>query len=345
MKIMQERLLTWFQKNRRPFNFRQNRNPYRVWVAEVMLQQTRAQVVQSYFREFMNKWPTLEKLSLANEGEVIKAFEGLGYYSRAKRLLLGAKEIMNKFGGQIPNDRQELMSISGIGSYTAGAILSFAFNQNAVALDGNVMRVMARLIGYKGVIKGKHVMDMLFDETKKWIDHEQGSVLMEALIELGASQCSKRALCFECPLNKGCCANIMGLTDIIPLMPERKKTKKIFRCVALIEYKNKFVIQQVQEGRVMSSLYEFCYQEHVSKNHCYQEQGSFEERFLCKLDLVEILKEETHSFTHFHATLIPKHFKAKSKPKAPLKSIEEIENIALSSGHKRIFQKLLASRV
>lgn len=340
---MQERLLTWFNENKRAFNFRNNRNAYRVWVAEVMLQQTRAQVVEGYFSRFMNKWPTIESLSRAKEDEVIKAFEGLGYYARAKRLLLGAKQIVEHFNGQIPTTRKELLSLAGVGDYTAGAILAFAFKQSEVALDGNVMRVIARLIGYEGVIKGRAVMDKLTFETKKFINNQNGHVLMEALIELGATNCNKKACCDVCPLKNGCIAYKKQLTEVIPLMPQRKAIEKIYRAVGLVEYDNKFAIQKVQEGRVMSSLYEFVYEQYPSKQECYSAHEKFEKRLNCKLDLVAVLKEQSHSFTNYKATLIVKHFKAHSRPESSLKSMNEIRDLPLSSGHKRIFQKLLAS--
>lgn len=222
-RIMQERLLIWFDANKRSFNFRQNRNAYRVWVAEVMLQQTRAQVVEGYFERFMNKWPTIHDLCLATENEVLKAFEGLGYYSRAKRLLAGAKEIVKNYDGQIPKTRKELLGIVGIGEYTAGAILSFAYRQTQVAVDGNVKRVIARLVGYQSVLKGQGVMKLLSCETQKFIEHERGCDIMESLIELGATVCNKKAVCDQCPLNKNCLAYKKKLTDVIPLMPERKK--------------------------------------------------------------------------------------------------------------------------
>jgi A/G-specific adenine glycosylase len=343
MRIMQERLLAWFRANKRSFNFRNNRNAYRVWVAEVMLQQTRAQVVEAYFERFMNKWPTLESLAKAREAEVIKMFEGLGYYSRPRRLLAGSKQIIDDFEGQIPQTREELLTIAGIGPYTAGAILAFAFKKGEVAMDGNVMRVMARLTGLQEVIKGKKVLQKIEAATKQMIEHKDAAECMEALIELGATNCNKRADCTACPLNSACVAYKHNLFDIIPLMPERKKIQKIYRCVALVEFEGKFAIQEVAQGKIMASLSEFYYVEHKSLFECTVEQNYFEKKLKCSLDLIAIYKQESHSFTHYKAILVPKHFRAKTRPHAPLKTLSQIQKLALSSGHKRILKNLLAS--
>ena len=182
-------LLEWFEANKRVFPWREHPTPYRVWISEVMLQQTRAQVVVSYFDRWMKRFPNVEALAAAPIEEVIKIWEGLGYYSRARNLHKGAQEIVRKHGGRIPNTREALLELPGLGPYTAGAILSFGFHQRATAVDGNVLRVLSRF-GWIAEDIGKiaarrkieALAESLLDEKKPWVS-------AEALIELGATIC------------------------------------------------------------------------------------------------------------------------------------------------------------
>ena len=138
-------LLAWYDVHKRALPWRESKDPYRIWVSEIMSQQTRIEAMRPYYEQWMRQFPTMEDLAAADEDTVVRAWQGLGYYSRARNLRLGVQEVVNKYGGQVPRDRKAMESLRGVGAYTAGAVLSIAFNQREPAVDGNVLRVYARL--------------------------------------------------------------------------------------------------------------------------------------------------------------------------------------------------------
>jgi len=305
-------LQIWFSKNKRSFPWREDSSPYRVWISEVMLQQTRASVVVEYFERWMDRFPTIEALAAASEAEVIKAWEGLGYYSRARNLQKTAKLI-----DCLPQTRKELESLPGIGAYTAGAILSFAFGQKAVALDGNVERVLSRVLLFEKDV-GRHRKELAL-----WLEkHLTGPDVMEGLIELGATVCGKNPKCMICPLKDQCKARGSGKELSLPFKAKRAKITKLHRRVYCIEAEGHFLVKKGEDGRVMAGLYEFPY--------------------------CEVEPEETcmfvHHFTKYKVHLYPKHCIWAAK--IPVMNYEwvkfgELEKLPFSSGHRRLIHEWL----
>jgi A/G-specific DNA glycosylase len=221
----------WFEANQRDFPWRVQKTPYRVLVSEIMLQQTRATVVVPYFEKWMEMFPTVQALAEAPLEQVIKAWEGLGYYSRARRLHAAAIYLVLKFGGSLPETKEDLASIPGLGPYTVGALLSFAFQKRAPAVDGNVARVLARYFLIEENIQKATAKRKLEQLAEKFLDEKKPWVTAEALIELGASICSRKPQCEVCPLQQSCLGRQSGKAEYLPLQGPSASTTSLFRSV------------------------------------------------------------------------------------------------------------------
>src|SRR5690625_1104278 len=179
-----ENLLQWYKDNKRDLPWRKTKDPYKIWVSEIMLQQTKVDTVIPYFENFMTNFPTIYDLAAANEQEVLKMWEGLGYYSRARNLYTAAQEVVTKYNGNIPKDRELIGKLKGIGPYTRGAILSIAFNQPEPAVDGNVMRVLSRVLQIKDNINEQKVKKKFENIAKEIISKEDPSSFNQGLMEI-----------------------------------------------------------------------------------------------------------------------------------------------------------------
>lgn len=320
MSAMIASLKKWFLQEKRDFPWRHNPSPYQVWISEVMLQQTQANVVVGYFHRWMEKFPTLETLAEASIDEVMKAWEGLGYYSRARNLHTAAKLMR----GSIPSDRSALEELPGFGPYTVGAVLSFAHHQKAAAVDANVKRVVSRLFASEEDITGK--TEGLLPEKEPW-------VVMEALIELGALVCQKRPRCHICPLQSECRAFREGKVDLFPSQKKKIPITKLERRVAIIWSQGTFLVRQEELGKVLGGLFLFPY---VEKKDDWD--FPLEMKFMTHMSPIE------HGFTRYRAILFPEVWQAKTPlPIAGHRwvSEKEIEGLAFASGHRQILQKVL----
>lgn len=340
----QVKLKEWFSLNQRTFPWREDRSPYRVWVSEVMLQQTRAQVVIDYFNAWMEVFPTLEVLANASEAFVMKQWEGLGYYKRARNLRLGAIYVMENYQGVIPDSLDKLLKINGLGPYTANAILSFAFQRRAPALDGNVMRVLARLLSFE-----KEVLAARKELEKKLIEflpEKDPHIAMEALIELGATLCRKEPKCEICPLNNCCQAHHKREVHRFPIKKGGPEITPLFRMVACIECKGAWLLRRGSKGKVMEGLYEYPYIDCSDDNpqpSYYIKQ--IEEELGIPLELVAPLPRQKHHFTRYLAHLFPFLIRAS----IPIQVDgyewviqEKIPSLPFSAGHRRIMMGLKA---
>jgi A/G-specific adenine glycosylase len=338
-----EQVTKWFLENRRSFPWREKVDPYRVVVSEIMLQQTRAVYVVDYFNRWMDRFKTIQDLSEASNEEVVKLWEGLGYYSRARNLLALAKEVISKFEGKIPDNEEDLLSLKGIGDYTAGAILAFGFGKKAVALDGNVMRVMSRYLAFDKDVKkySKEIKNKLF----QLLPDQDAKICMEGLIELGSEICTKKPKCNLCPLKSSCKAFELNLQEVLPILPKRKEILRIHRFVACICKEDQFLLIQRGKGEIMEGLYEFPYIEISESFHFSKEMKKIEEAFGLNLELDAPLKKISHTFTRFKAHLYPYVFKCqeiKEVPKHEWVNRDELEKLPFSSGHKRILKEILS---
>ncbi len=253
-----ESLLNWFSLYKRTLPWRSHeRSPYEVWISEIMLQQTTVQAVIPYYQRWMKRFTNLQELANAPLEEVIKLWEGLGYYSRAKNLHRGACYIQEHFYGIIPDEYDQLRKIPGVGSYTAGAILNFAFKKPTPAIDGNVSRVLSRFFAINEQIPSRKAEKRFIEELEKLLPSSPEGLLSEALIELGALICKKSPLCGICPVAHGCLAYKRNQVEQFPIKKKATPIQKKTALVFILEAENHYLILQHPEGKLLAHLHEF----------------------------------------------------------------------------------------
>lgn len=333
-----ERLKEWFVANRRPLPWRDKPTPYRVWISEVMLQQTQVAVVIPYFERWMEAFPTIEALAEAPLERVLKCWEGLGYYSRARNMHQAAGYLVEHWKGELPTEKETLSQIKGIGDYTQGAIRSFAFHQKAAAVDGNVLRVLSRFLAFEEEIDTPKAKAKIQEFAERILPESEPWVIAEGLIELGATVCVKRPKCEECPLKSACLAFRHQMQHALPRKRARPKTLHLNRQVGVVLCKGNYLLRKGNEGLVMADLYEFPYLEK-------EDQASIVEQFSDSLGIplnyVKPLPIQKHSFTRYRVTLFPHLLESEQLVEGHLwKGREEIEGLPFSSGHKRILAHL-----
>lgn len=335
---MHTALDSWFSKVKRPFPWRNDPSPYMVLVSEVMLQQTQASRVQLYFHKWMHLFPSLESLAQAPEEALIKAWEGLGYYSRVRSLHKAAKTLVAQYKGRIPQNREELLLIPGIGPYTAGAILCFAFHKRALAIDANVERVLRRV--YQISYTNKNARKLIETHLESLLPQENAWHTMEALIELGALVCQKNPSCSTCPLSLFCLSYKNG----VEAPPPRKLATSLFRDVACILVGEEILVVHRSGKQIMSGLYEFPFFDSVKEGRERHSLSNFLKTQLpVSFTLEEKLPSVTHSFTQFRSHLYPWILFSQEKfswPDGKWVSLDDLEQLPFSSGHKRISAQL-----
>lgn len=334
---MLKRLKRWFTHHQRDLPWRKSPSPYVVWVSEVMLQQTQAGVVIPYFLRWMKRFPTLTSLAEASQEEVLKMWEGLGYYSRAKNLYQGAQMVVSRFGGELPTSYEELSSIKGLGDYTIGAILSFAFHQKAPAVDGNVLRVISRLFALEEDIAQTKTKKLIREKTLSLLEDPEPWIISEALIELGATICKKKPNCSICPLKEACKAWNQGIEQNLPVNSKKNISIALSRTVAVISCGHSLLLKKGKPGAVMADLYEFPYIEGKSLS-------LLRDHFSFPLPQGKELSLVSHSFTKYQVSLTPIYFEVEKEephPDCEWVSLNAITHKPFSSGHRRILKQVL----
>lgn len=302
-----------------------------------MLQQTRASVVIPYFERWMRKYPDVFSLAAANLEEVIKDWEGLGYYSRVRNLYLGAKFIVEKHGGMMPSSKEELAKIKGLGPYTIGAILAFGFQRNEACVDGNVMRVLSRYHGIEEDITKPVVVKKIWKLAEKEVLNSTYHI-SEALIELGATLCQKKPSCHDCPLKGGCIAHQLGKEEEIPFKGKKKLYTDLIRGVLILECNGEFLVKKGEKGKIMADLYEFPYYEFEQKPNVSQMKKRIEKEF-CEGQFIKAYSKKNQFFTRFRLELYPFHFSFPQKKQIPgfeWLTVKELLKKPFSSGHRKI---------
>ncbi|WP_138295290.1 MULTISPECIES: A/G-specific adenine glycosylase [unclassified Clostridium] len=293
-KTWQLALLNWYRENKRDLPWRKTRDPYAIWVSEIMLQQTRVDTVIPYYERFLALFPNIKALASAPIEKVYKAWEGLGYYSRARNLQRGAQAVLEQFGGAMPREAALLQKIPGIGEYTAGAISSIAFDQPACAVDGNVMRVGARLYGDGQDIALPATKKYWQKEALGWIPQGQAGDFNQSLMELGALVCLPRgAKCAACPVRQWCRAFVTGQVEALPVKSAKAKPKvERYRVLALVDEKKRVLFYRRPEGGLLGGLWLLP----------MLAQGEDTESYIVSLGLTAIerlpLGKARHVFTH-----------------------------------------------
>ncbi len=290
-------LLEWFIQNRRMFPWRQDKDPYHVWVSEIMLQQTRIEAAKEYYIRFMKELPDVQSLCDASQEKLLKLWEGLGYYSRAKNLHKAAKAIVEQYSGHFPDHYRDLLKLSGIGEYTAGAIASICFGEKVPAVDGNVLRVLSRILG-----SDKNV---LLPEVKKEMTAllcavmpEEAGDFNEALMELGETVCLPNGApdCDHCPLQKFCIAYEKDLTKELPVrIKKQTRTTEYMTVLLIVSSQGHIALEKRTEKGLLSGMYQL---PNLSGRAEIDSIAVILEQWHLKVLSIEELGEAKHIFTH-----------------------------------------------
>ena len=256
-KSFTQTILSWYDQGHRDLPWRRTQDPYRIWISEIMLQQTRAETVVSYYERFLARYPTVQDLASAPEEELLKAWEGLGYYSRARSLQKAAKEIVARYGGQLPADLEKLRALPGIGDYTAGAIASIAFGIPAAAVDGNVERVLCRWDAIKDEVGTPAVRRQITARAQALVPPDRPGAFANAMMEMGATMCTpKNPKCLLCPVREGCMGFAQGIAQELPHKAKKKAQRVENRAVLLVFCENRVLIVKRQE-KLLGGLFVF----------------------------------------------------------------------------------------
>jgi A/G-specific adenine glycosylase len=251
-------LLAWYRRVARALPWRANRDPYRVWVSEIMLQQTQVATVEAYFRRFMIALPTVRHLAAAPESEVLRLWEGLGYYRRARQLHLAAKQIVAAHGGEFPRDAEAVRRLPGIGRYTAGAILSIAFDQREPILEANTIRLLSRLVAFRGNPYDTAGQKHLWQVAETILPSKSPGEFNQALMELGSQICTPREpSCNLCPLESHCPTRAAGLQAVIPAAKVKPKVEAVRHAAIVVRRAARVLLIQRQEPERWAGLWDF----------------------------------------------------------------------------------------
>jgi A/G-specific adenine glycosylase len=292
-----EPLLRWYEKNARQLPWRDDPTPYRVWISEIMLQQTRVEAVKPYFERFVRELPNVKALAEVPDEKLLKLWEGLGYYSRARSLKKAAILLMERFGGELPTDVEQLRKLPGIGDYTAGSIASIAFGLPEPAVDGNVLRVAARLQNSREDITQPAVKKELRERLKKVYPKEQASAFTQSLMELGATVClpNGEPLCGECPLAELCEAHRAGTQNELPVKAAKPKRRVENRTVFLILSNGTAALRRRPETGLLAGMWEFpCQKGTLTPEQAEKTLAEWE----IKAETIEPLPAAKHIFSH-----------------------------------------------
>lgn len=295
--LLKNSLLKWYDTNRRILPWREEPTPYHVWLSEIMLQQTRVEAVKPYYKRFLEKLPDIESLSLADEDRLLKLWEGLGYYSRVRNMQIAAREIMEEYGGEMPSEYEKLLTLKGIGTYTAGAIASIAFGQQVPAVDGNVLRVISRYCMDEALINDPKYKKQVEQELLMTMSVERPGDFNQAMMELGAMVClpNGKPHCEKCPLQKECMAHQNQCEMQYPKKASKKKRTIEKKTVLIIQDAEKAAIRKRPSKGLLAGLYEFPCMEGE------QDAGQVLDYLKkCGLQPIQIkeLEESKHIFTH-----------------------------------------------
>ncbi|TWT57362.1 putative A/G-specific adenine glycosylase YfhQ [Thalassoglobus neptunius] len=256
--VLRRRLKAWFRKHGRSLPWRETRDPYQIWVSEIMLQQTTVKAVVPYFERFLARFPQVEALAAASEEEVLQAWEGLGYYSRGRNLRQAAVEICERFHGEFPKGLDDLQSLPGIGRYTAGAIRSFAFDLPAPIVEANTLRLYCRLLGYDGDPRDRTGERLLWSFAERLQPQRNAGELNQALMELGSQVCTPASpLCDQCPVSSHCRAFADSSQNSIPWKRERPKVTQLVEASVAIRSGETYLVRQRQSDKRWAGMWDF----------------------------------------------------------------------------------------
>lgn len=302
--IIQKNIIKWFQKSQRDLPWRKKYKPYDIWISEIMLQQTQVTTVLPYFKRWMKALASVEAVANAKEDKILKLWEGLGYYSRARNIQKTAKIIVEKFNGEFPSDFNDILDLPGIGKYTAGAISSIAFNKPEPIVDGNIIRVLARLKNFSGNTKLPQNIKKIWDWSNDLVPKNQARDFNQGMMELGALVCKpQNPDCQKCPLNETCEAYKEGTANKIPNRGEKTKLIPIKVAIAVIKKDGKVFIQKRAHKGLMAGLWEFPGGKVEKETPLKAIHREIHEELGIKIKNVKKIKQIKHGYTKFSVDL------------------------------------------
>lgn len=337
-KQLPNTLLPWYKQNARKLPWRRDTEPYHVWLSEIMLQQTRVEAVRAYYLRFLEQLPDIKTLAEAPESQLLKLWEGLGYYNRARNLQKAASVIMEQYNGHFPNQYEDIRHLPGIGPYTAGAIASICFNQPYAAVDGNVLRIITRMTENDAPIDSIQTKNEIAAQLEKIYPKAECGQFTQALMELGATVCTpKSPKCSECPANGFCRAYANDTVLRYPIKQPKKDKRLEDRTVFLLECEGRYALTKRTEGGLLSGLWQLPnVLGRLDDSHALQTADTF------GVQPVELYKKthRVHIFTHIKWQMTCYHILcAKQAPDFVWASAHEIETTyALPTAFRMFFE-------
>ncbi|UCC39252.1 MAG: A/G-specific adenine glycosylase [Candidatus Aminicenantes bacterium] len=314
-RALRRKLRLWYQKNHRELPWRQTKDAYKIWVSEVMLQQTTVQAVIPYYKNWVRLFPDVKTLSCAPLQKILKAWQGLGYYQRAKNLHKSAQIMADKFAGQIPQDYNKLIRLPGFGTYITAAVLSVAFDKPYPVIDANVRRVLMRLTRMRREASPKNDKTLL-EFLKPYFPQKKTGLFNQAMMELGALVCKvKNPLCLICPLPEFCEAFKAGKQEIIPT-PKKRTYQKIEVVVGIIQENGKYLVQKRPSKGLLADLWEFPGGKRKAEETLEEAlRREIREELAADIATEKLLTQVRHSYTQFRVTLSAYECRLKNKPR------------------------------
>ncbi|HEX2871896.1 MAG TPA: A/G-specific adenine glycosylase [Polyangiaceae bacterium] len=339
---LQPTLIGWYEKRKRDLPWRKTRDPYAIWVSEVMLQQTQVKTVLGYYERWMQRFPSVKALAAADDADVLHAWQGLGYYSRARRLLAGARAVAERHGGKLPRDVDALLALPGIGPYSAGAIASIAFGLPEPIVDGNVVRVLCRLFALQGDPAKAPLKQRLWQLARELVPADQPSEFNQSLMELGATLCTPTSpRCPECPVAKQCQALAQGLERELPQLAKRKAPTEVRTAAAYVRRGDRVLLHQLPaDAPRWAGLWVLPFAELTSD----EAPAIGATRALGQAGLKgtagATLRDARHTITRFRIVLSVVECTLAPKARASFFAKNEVANLALPSIHSKLVAAL-----
>lgn len=303
--LLRRALLAWYRREARQLSWRGTTDPYAIWISEIILQQTRVDQATPYIERFMEAFPTVTKLAAAKEDHVLKLWEGLGYYARARNLRHAAKRIVSEQGGELPKTAAQWKTLPGVGPYTAGAIASIAYGEQCPVLDGNVKRVLARLADLEACIDDTATVNTLWEWADWLVKGASPGDFNQGLMELGARVCTpKRPNCQACPIAKFCAANAAGTQELRPIRRKKKPIPHHERVVAAIKRNGRYLLGKRPSDGFLGGLWEFP-GAGVAQGETHQAalERIVEETLGLEVEIGGLVATVDHAYSHFKVTL------------------------------------------
>ncbi len=342
------RLLAWYSKQGRALPWRQTRDPYRIWLSEIMLQQTTVAAVIGYYQRFLENFPSVEHLAAAPQEAVIDLWAGLGYYARARNLHAAAKMLVEEFGGEFPQTVTELQQLPGVGRSTAGAISALAFERHAPILDGNVRRILCRLFALQQPPRSSAAEKQLWHWAELLTPVADVHDYTQAIMDLGATVClPRKPLCEDCPLSELCQAREFGLEQQLPLKQKSKPVPIRHEAALLLEKQGKYLVRRRPASGLLGGLWEFPTVSIADGEMAEQKVRLLMSDFAVSGDL-RPLGNITHIYSHFRLELQLFQLSIDDFPQVAEAendwcAAEELSQLALHGAHKKALEKLQGS--